>query len=147
MDKEITDQIAELGRLYKEQDNIYRNAAVQAGVSDSMHWILYVICGTKEPMTQNKLADGWFYPKQTINSAVQQLLKHGLVTLIKVQGKRNEKAVSLTDKGGKFCRRYIYPLIEAEKEAFLQLSDRERESFLRTFRRQNDYIRDHVQQL
>jgi len=147
MKKEITDQIAELGRLYKEQDNIYRNAAVQAGVSDSMHWILYVICGSKESITQNKLADEWFYPKQTINSAVQQLLKLGLIELTKIQGKRNEKTVSLTDEGEKFCRRYIYPLIKAEKEAFLQLNDRERESFLRIFRRQNDYIRDHVQQL
>ena len=67
--------------------------------------------------------------------------------LVKVQGKRNEKTTSLTSEGIKFCKRYIYPLIEAEKGAFLQLSEEERMTFLRIFRRQNDYLRERVQNL
>ena len=147
MKKEIQDQIAELGRLYKEQDNIYRNAAINAGISDSMHWILYIVCGTNEPITQNRLAEEWFYPKQTINSAVQKLVKLGLVELVKIPGKRNEKTVSLTDEGKKFCERFIHPLIKAEKDAFLQLNEQERSLFLQIFRQQNDYIRNHVEKL
>ena len=143
----VKGQVAELERLYKEQDNIYRNAALQAGISDAMHWVLYAICESSEPVSQNKLAEEWFYPKQTINSAVQKLIRQGFVELVTVQGKRNEKTTSLTSEGIKFCKRYIYPLIEAEKGAFLQLSKEERMTFLRIFRRQNDYLRERVQNL
>ena len=146
-EKKIKEQLKELNRLYKEQDDIYRDAAAKVGMSDSMHWIMYAVYNSDEPMTQQALADDYYFPKQTINSGVKKLIDMELVELRKIEGKKNSKAVVYTPKGKKFCEKYIAPLVKAEEDAFGGLTKEERKIFLSLFHRQVDYIKGEMSKL
>jgi DNA-binding MarR family transcriptional regulator len=146
-EEKIKEQLKELNRLYKEQDDIYRDAAAKVGMSDSMHWIMYAVYNSDELMTQQVLAGDYYFPKQTINSGVKKLIDMGLVELKKIEGKKNSKAVVYTLEGKKFCEKYIAPLVKAEEDAFGGLTIEEREIFLSLFHRQVDYIKSEMSKL
>ena len=77
-------QQARLGRynqLCRGYDDIYRQAAMQAGISFVPYYILVMICSTDGPHTQSDIQRFSFYPKQTINSAVMRLQEAGYVEL------------------------------------------------------------------
>ena len=143
----IKEQLKELNKLYKEQDDIYRDAAAKAGMSDSMHWIMYAVYNADEPMTQQALAGDYYFPKQTINSGVKKLIDMKLVELKKIESKKNSKAVVYTPKGKIFCEKNIAPLVKAEEDAFCGLTREEQEIFLSLFHRQVDYIKNEMSKL
>lgn len=41
----------------------------------------------------------WYFPRQTVNSAIMNLVKIGYIKLEQIQGARNSKAVILTEQG------------------------------------------------
>ena len=135
-------QMQELNRLYKQQDELYHNLAVRFGISDTALWILYSICSSEKPATQYDFANAWFYPKQTVNSAIARLEKTGMLSLVPVPGTRNRKNVILTKDGEAFCARTVLPLLEAEERAFRRFSEAERQTFLRLMEEQFRYLRE-----
>ncbi|MGL4283322.1 MAG: MarR family winged helix-turn-helix transcriptional regulator [Eubacterium aggregans] len=136
MSEKIEQELMLLNRLYKEEDELYRDYAVKIGVSATEFWILYTLCTSMEPCSQRMLSELWFYPKQTINSAIRKLMGAALVVLIPVEGRRNQKIVRLTDKGEAFYSEKVRPLIKAENTAFLQFSEEERALILTLFKKQ-----------
>ena len=66
-----------LNQTYRKQDDLYHDYASHFGLSVTGFWILYTLCETDEDYTQNKLADMWYLPRQSINSAVASLVKAG----------------------------------------------------------------------
>jgi len=123
-------QIKKLNQLYKQQDELYHDFAVRFGVSDTALWILYSICSSEGPSTQYDLANAWFFPKQTVNSAIARLEKAGIISLVPLPGTRNRKNVVLTESGTAFCARTVIPLLDAEERALSRLNDAERQTFL-----------------
>lgn len=125
-------QQARLGRynqLCRGYDDIYRQAAMQAGISFVPYYILVMICSTDGPHTQSDIQHFSFYPKQTINSAVMRLQELGYVEL-HPEGRR--KNLVLTPAGEAFCARRVYPVLQAEQESFSALTPQEQEMLLST---------------
>lgn len=123
---------ARLGRynqLCRGYDDIYRQAALEAGISFVPYYILLMLCSSDTPQTQSDIQKNSFYPKQTINSAVLRLQKLGYLTL-QPQGRR--KILTLTDAGSEFCQRKVFPVLNAEQESFMELSPAEQEQLLST---------------
>ena len=100
---ELRECLRQINRQYKEADEIYREAAAALGFSDSVFWILYPLSDPEQQYTQNDLGNEWFYPKQTVHSAIRKLADDGYVRLEAVSGKRKEKRVCLTEKGKRTC--------------------------------------------
>lgn len=123
---------ARLGRynqLCRGYDDIYRQAALEAGISFVPYYILLMLCSSDTPQTQSDIQKNSFYPKQTINSAVLRLQKLGYLTL-QPQGRR--KILTLTDAGAEFCQRKVFPVLNAEQESFMELSPAEQKQLLST---------------
>ena len=112
------------------QDQLYQTYATRCGLSSVSFWVLYTLSEADEVYTQNALAEMWYFPKQTVNSAIAGLVKTGYIRLEQIAGARNSKAVKLTEQGLDVCKRLVNPLVHAELSALLKMSEEERRMFL-----------------
>ncbi len=138
----LEQQLQVLNRLYKESDHIYSKLASKLGMTDTTFWVLYAVAHAEEPMTQNDLCNDFFFPVQTIHSAINNLRKDGLLELQVIPGTRNRKAILLTEKGKTFVADTISKADEIEKSALLSFTAEERELYLSLFRRHIDYLKN-----
>lgn len=142
MNEQLQQQLQVLNRLYKESDHIYSKLASKLGMTDTAFWVLYAIVHSEEPMTQNDLCSDFFFPIQTIHSAINNLRKDELLELKVIPGTRNRKAILLTEKGKNFAAKTINKADEIEKNAFLCFSEEEREQYLSLFKRHIEYLKN-----
>ena len=135
MDEKLRNQMQTLDRLYKESDRICNDYAAHFGMNNTAFWVLYTLSHVDEPVTQNDLCEEWFFPAQTINSAVSGLVKKELVRLEPIPGTRNRKSIVLTEAGRELCGRTISIVDEIERAAMLGFTEEERALYLSLFRR------------
>lgn len=101
----MSSNLREYNRIYKEVNDIYRDAASKFGLSNSVFDILYTICEVGEGCLQKDVCDATFIPKQTVNSAIRKLEQEGYLTLS--NGKGHSKHILLTESGHTFKRDYF----------------------------------------
>ncbi len=129
----------------KEQNSVYHSAAVKFGLSDSAMWILYMVSELKENVTQQILCRQCFYPKQTINTAISNLIKNGYILLEPVHGARNQKRIILTDKGHELTSSTTDILRDAEERAYSHLSVQELEIYLKMTEKITSSLKSEIQ--
>lgn len=122
--------LAEYNQVQKENDTNYRNYAKSAGLSDTAFWILYSVAERETAYTQRELCTSWFFPVQTVNSALKDLCRRGIIKLEPVSDNRKNKSILLTDEGKKLVHDVIKPLIDAEKRALARMGKDEYEHYL-----------------
>lgn len=105
--------------LSKRYSDLYHEAAVSLGISDSMLDVLYGICDLGEGCTQRDICAMSWVSKQTINSCVSKMRKEGLVRLEPGRGK--EMRLYLTDAGQELAARTAERLLTCEEAAFASL--------------------------
>ena len=115
--RQVYDLLEITNRQFNECNALYHAAAQRCGLSDAAFWVLYALCTTHEPQTQNRMAAEWGQPKQTLNSAVAAMVKKGLVALCPGKGAHSGKLVTLTDEGRALAERTVEPVIAAEEKA------------------------------
>lgn len=142
---DIRTYIKQLDQLMKEYDAIYHMAAVAYGLSDTAMWILYMVSDATETYTQQDLCRQCCFPKQTINTAINNLIRNGYLTLETLPGTRNSKRIILTDAGQALMQTTIDPLKQAEDAAYSKFSDAERQRYLELTRRLNTNLREELQ--
>lgn len=120
LDLSMSSNLREYNRIYKEVNDIYRDAASKFGLSNSVFDILYTICEVGEGCLQKDVCDATFIPKQTVNSAIRKLEQEGYLTLS--NGKGHSNHILLTESGHTLLKETIFPIVEAENEAFTELS-------------------------
>ena len=142
MNDHLQQQLQTLNRLYKESEHIYSGLASKLGMTGTVFWVLYAIAHSEKPIAQNDLCNDFFFPVQTIHSAINQLRKDELVELQVIPNTRNRKAILLTEKGKNFVVNTINKADEIEKSAFLCFTEEEREAYLSLFRRHIEYLKN-----
>ena len=65
--------LLESNKLFKEFNNIYHDAALKLGISNSSLDILYSICELGDGCLQRDISKSTFIPKQTIHSSIRSL--------------------------------------------------------------------------
>lgn len=141
MNDQLQQQLQALNRLYKESEHIYSRLASKLGMTDTAFWVLYAITHSAELITQNDLCSDFFFPVQTIHSAIGKLHGDGLLELQVIPGTKNRKAIILTETGKAFAAETIGKADEIEKNAFLCFSAEERELYLSLFKRHIEYLK------
>lgn len=131
----------------KKIDELFHRLAVQNGISDSTLSIFYCLYEENQVYTQNSIAMRMGVPKQTINSAINKLLRDGYIYLEQMPVPRNSKQILMTQKGKQFCEKYIAPVVNAEKNAFSRLSEAEREAYLSIGIKFNRFMVEEMEQL
>lgn len=119
-----------LNQSNKKMNIIYHNYAKTVGLSDAAFWLLYSLLEHGCPCTQKYLHEAWYYPPQTINSALKSLEKRTIIRLELISGSRKNKRIVLTPKGEMLVKEKIIPLVCAEERSFERLDKQQRNSLL-----------------
>lgn len=143
MEKKTVEFWSEYNQLYKETDEIYHLYAKGMGISDTVFWILYSIYNSSRHYTQREFCDEWHYPPQTLNSALKNLEKRGLIELKTAPGNQKNKIIMLTEEGKVFSERIIAPLVAAEQKTLEEMKG-ESEKLLSATRRYVNLLKDEV---
>ena len=85
--------------IYKEFNDVYREAATKVGLSLSGFDILYAICEMGDGCLQRDISQMCCIPKQTVNSSIRKLEQDRYLILEK--GKGRDMHIHLTEKGQK----------------------------------------------
>lgn len=128
--------------LAGEINSLYHEAAVKAGVSDSVQNILYVICEKDGRRLQSDISKLTGISRQTINSAIRRLERDGIVYL--EQGNGRNTIVCLTEKGKHFAQEKIYPLYEIENRIWSEWTDEEQQQYLMLTQKYRDALKKYL---
>ena len=129
--------------LAGEINALYHEAAVKAGISDSIQNILYVICENGTSCLQSEISKLTGISRQTINSAIRKLEKEDIVYL--KQGKGKNTIVCLTQKGEKYASEKIKPLLEIENMIWQEWTPEEQREYLRLTEKYRDALKKHFE--
>lgn len=141
MKKENTKKnFCEYNTIFKENDELYRRAAKALGISDCALWILYTLRIERKIITQKEICEAFYYPKQTVNSALKKLEAEGFIMLSEMPDRRS-KQITLTENGKRFAGKTADKLIEAELAAMSGLSQEEQERFIELFRKYTELLK------
>ncbi len=121
---------AMLDQFDKELDDIYHDYALRHNLSDAALWILYAVYGSEEEITQADICNGWFFSRQTINTALKGLEQQCIIKLEPVPGNRKSKHVIFTPAGRALAEQTVVPLKQAENQVFAAFSDEENQLFV-----------------
>ena len=106
-----------MGREDNRYDALYRRVYASFGLSPCATWVFYFLLAAKNGLAQHELAELMMFPKQTVNSAVAQLAKDGMVEFAAIDGTRKAKNVRLTATGRDFANQTVNRLLQAEIRA------------------------------
>ena len=109
---------------------LYRQAALQFGLSECAMWVLYFLISSDEPLTQHQLTEKIMFPKQTINSAVSNLARKGYLELQVMPEMRSRKQIVLTPDGEELARSTVRKMRTAEERAVKALRQEKIEQFI-----------------
>lgn len=143
MAENVYGKIHEINYLTAELDALYHQASRKLGLSDSVSRVLYTICDTGEECLLSDIYKKSGTSKQTVNSAIRQLEREGMLYLEPYRGR--SKRVVLTEQGKALMERTAARIYEAENQALSAWPREDLEAYvsfleraLRDLRRQFD---------
>lgn len=140
-----SEELKENNRLYREMEGLYHELCVKIGLSDSAFLILYSIVEIGGNCSQREIADRYCISRKTVNSSVKKLEAEGYVTLESGEGR--DKYIILTERGEQMAREKIFPVMEVEDSAFLEMEPDERRELLRLNAKYAEAFRKHTESL
>lgn len=121
-------QMERLNLLLTEIDEVYHEAALKLGFSDSAMLILYTVCSRDGVCPLSDITHTSGVSKQTINSALRKLEEEELVRLETIAGRR--KRVCLTEQGKRLAEKTVFRLIQVENEILGSWTEEERKLYM-----------------
>ena len=128
MEYSVSNNMKRCNHLQGEIEAAYHEAALKFGLADSTQFILYTICylGDNCPLSDIVRMTG--ISKQTINSALRNMEKQGLIRLASATPKT--KNVVLTEKGEILAQKTVIRLMQAEDEIFSSWTEEDVQKYL-----------------
>ena len=108
------------GKIIYRIDSYYAEFAKKENVKANLLWIMYAL-SDKKPHTQKEICIEWDLPLTTINTIIKDLEKQELVKLVKINGKKREMNIVLTDEGQIFSDKLLQKLFNLEKQVFTKI--------------------------
>ena len=130
--------------LAGEINALYHEAAVKAGISDSVQNILYVLCEKGGTCLQSEICKLTGISRQTINSAIRKLEKDGIVYLLK-QGQGRNTILCLTEEGVNVSAEKIAPLHEIENRIWNEWTAEEQQQYLTLTKKYRDGLKKYLE--
>lgn len=136
----------EYNTVFKKNDELYRCAAKSLSIPDCTLWILYTLRTERNAITQKEICEAFYYPKQTVNSALKRLENDGYIVLTEMEDRRS-KRISLTEKGKKLAEKTADKLINAELAAMSGLTEEEQNRFIELFGKYTELLKINLNHL
>lgn len=121
------------------RDELYRIAGKSFGLSECTFWILYFMRQSEEKVTQKAVSNFIHRPKQTVHSALKNMIKCGLIELGDYTETRH-KYITLTEKGVSVAEQTVDLVLAEEIASFEDMEREERELLLSTLIKYSNYL-------
>lgn len=145
MFQNLHDIIFRINCLAEDIDSIYHQAALKLGVSDSALFILYMTYVSGGQCLLYDICKQSGISKQTINSAIRNLEKKGMIQLEKQNGK--SKIVCFTEEGKIYAKKTAARLFDAECSTFCDWTEEEIQTYLHLLEKHNASFRKQIELL
>lgn len=145
MDKKISARIHRINYLNAELNALYHNASLKLGLTDSASIVLYTIYDNGENCLLSEIYKQSGISKQTVNSAIRNLEKEGVIFLEQHSGRA--KKVVLTDLGKDYVQKTVARLFNAEATAFSSWTEDEINAHIGFMEKYIDSFREQVKNL
>ncbi len=109
-------------------DRIYRQPALQAGMSDSVFWALCLLRNSPVPLTSAQLVQYGGLPKQTVSSALAAMRRDGYVVQEHTRG-----PISLSGHGRSVCSAIFSQVLDTEYRVLEAMGGRKSGILCRAF--------------
>ncbi len=129
--------------IYKDLDRIYSRFAKECGLSDGEYWALVMI--REGCTTQAEIREEFSINKQTIHSAIKQLVKKGFIRLEIREDNQREKKIFLTKEGLDFVRNHIDGMILLERKAWDKMKTEEQEQLTKISQKYNNLLKSELE--
>lgn len=131
----------------KEVDDLYHMLALKFNLSDSAMWILCTMREANRELTQSEIAQEMSMSRQTVNSAIKNLVKQGYLRLEAVSGDRRNKILSFTEEGETFVKRTVDRVLSLEHQVFENLEVEEQEQITQILRKYTRFMREGAEKI
>lgn len=145
MEHIISQNMKRCNHLQGEIEAAYHEAALKFGLADSTQFILYTICYLGDNCPLNDVVRMTGISKQTINSAIRNMEKQGLVCLTAATPKT--KNIVFTQKGKELAKDTVIRLMEAEDDIFASWSEEDVQKYLELNERFLNDLKEKIGQL
>ncbi len=135
--------IEDYWETYKDLDRIYSRFAKECGLSDGEYWALVMI--REGCSTQAEIREEFSLNKQTIHSAIKQLVKKGFIRLEIREDNQREKKIFLTKEGWDFVRDHIDGMILLERKAWDKMKTEEQEQLTKISQKYNNLLESELE--
>lgn len=147
MDQNLNQKLEALNQIYEMIDDVYDSYARSCHITDAELWILYALSEHNGDYLQTDICRGWNYSLQTIHTAIKNMEKRGMITLICQPGNRKNKYIHLTEEGEKAVAKIVEPLTKAEKEALASLTQEEQDLLLPLLQKHANALKTAVEKI
>ena len=124
--------LREYNSLYRLSNELYHDAALAMGLSDSAFDILYCLHDLGDGCLQKDICEASYLSKQTVSTSVHKLEREGVVRLEVERGRGTH--LYLTKMGRALVEERIVPFVEVEKAAFAAMTADDSDELLRLSR-------------
>lgn len=141
----ISQNMKRCNHLQGEIEAAYHEAALKFGLANSTQFILYTICYLGDNCPLNDVVRMTGISKQTINSAIRNMEKQGLVCLTAATPKT--KNIVFTEKGKELAENTVIRLMEAEDAVFAAWPEDDVQKYLELNERFLHGLKEKIRQL
>lgn len=145
MENRTYDRIHRINYLNAEIEALYHHASWKLGLSDSASIVLYTIYDSGESCLLGDIYKQSGISKQTVNSAVRNLERKGILYLEPHSGRA--KKVALTGAGKEYVKATIARLFEAEAAAYASWAEEEIDAHIGLLEKYIASFREQVEKL
>jgi len=136
----INEQIDNYYSSWFEMNDIYNDWTKRHGIQQNTLFTLYVINSTVPYCTQSQICSKLFLPKQTVSQILSGLEKDGHILKKTNTKDRRNNIIKFTEKGTRFATDILKELKSAEIDAFSQLSEKQRNTVIESFKLLNNAL-------
>lgn len=135
MELNTKEQSGIINQKIKELNSIYHSAASKSGITDGEVCVWSALLSTdgNEEYSQQDLCDLLYFPRQTVNSIVSNLIKKGLIFLEHAPGTRNRKIIRLSEEGRIYGEEKVMWIFQAEQDAMEGTDPKEAQAAISMF--------------
>lgn len=128
----------------KELDRVWSQLSRACGLSEGEYWALVMI--REGCTTQTEISEQLSMNKQTVHSALKQLIRRGIVRLETQPGNLRVKEIVLTEAGESFTKKYVDTMMDIEERVWNELTKAERREMIRVSQKYNRLLKKALEQ-